>query len=206
MFKHALWCAKQSLLDIGMAVPTEDIILAVPKRLHYDCIIRSLWGWKITASNHIWFDVRQTCSSKRFLHIRSLVNESMSVRTLVICRNITFWQFRDQLRLQTGYTCAEMDLAMPRVKKSQMNILPSLQPTARSVPRRLKAQVAAREIESRLPSNSWKNVKNYAVSSLKHTVEWGVESIHEARFDFCYLKWDEQKKSFLSQVREFICL
>ena len=66
----------------------------------------------------------------------------------------TFLQFRDQLRLQTGYTWAEIDLAIPRVRKSHINILPSLQPTAKSVPLLLKAHVAASDIESKVPSNS----------------------------------------------------
>ena len=47
-----------------------------------------------------------------------------------------------------------MILAIPRVRKSQMTILPSLQPTAKQVPRRLNAQVTANDMQSNVPSNS----------------------------------------------------
>lgn len=43
---------------------------------------------------------------------------------------------------------------MPRVRKSQITILPSLQPTANNVPRLLNEQVTASEIQSKAPSNS----------------------------------------------------
>lgn len=56
---------------------------------------------------------------------------------------------------QTGWMCALMILAMPRVRKSQMTIRPSLQPTANRVPQRLKVQVRAMLIQSRVPSASW---------------------------------------------------
>lgn len=66
----------------------------------------------------------------------------------------TRYPLRDQLKLQTGCTCAEKTLAIPRVKKSQMTMRPSLQPTARRVPYLLKAQVSAKDMQSRVPSNS----------------------------------------------------
>lgn len=47
-----------------------------------------------------------------------------------------------------------MIFAIPRVKKSQTTIRPSLQPTAKSVPYLLNEQVTANEIQSREPSNS----------------------------------------------------
>lgn len=47
-----------------------------------------------------------------------------------------------------------MILAMPRVRKSQMTMRPSLQPTASSVPQRLKVQVRAMLIQSSVPSAS----------------------------------------------------
>jgi hypothetical protein len=76
--------------------------------------------------------------------------------------------FLDQERLHSGWTWAVMILAMPRVRKSQMTIRPSLQPTAKRVPNLLKKcqiiicmkqdllkqQVTAIEIQSREPSNS----------------------------------------------------
>ena len=58
------------------------------------------------------------------------------------------------LNEQTGCTCALMILATPRVKKSQITILPSLQPTARRVPLLLNVQVTANDIQSNVPSNS----------------------------------------------------
>lgn len=66
------------------------------------------------------------------------------------------WPFRDQLILHTGCTCAEMILAMPLVRKSQITMRPSLQPTANKVPRLLKAQVTAIDWQSKVPSNSYK--------------------------------------------------
>lgn len=55
---------------------------------------------------------------------------------------------------QTGWMCALMILAMPLVRKSQMTMRPSLQPTASRVPQRLKVQVRAMLIQSRVPSAS----------------------------------------------------
>lgn len=66
----------------------------------------------------------------------------------------SFCPFRDQLKLQIGCTWAEIIFAMPRVKKSQTTMRPSLHPTARSVPYLLKQQVTANEIQSSDPSNS----------------------------------------------------
>lgn len=47
-----------------------------------------------------------------------------------------------------------MILAMPLVRKSQMTMRPSLQPTASSVPQRLKVQVRAMLMQSSVPSAS----------------------------------------------------
>lgn len=47
-----------------------------------------------------------------------------------------------------------MILAMPLVKKSHITIRPSLHPTANNVPRLLKAQVTAKDTQSKAPSNS----------------------------------------------------
>lgn len=58
---------------------------------------------------------------------------------------------------QTGWMCALIILAMPRVRKSQMTMRPSLQPTASRVPQRLKVQVRAMLIQSRVPSASWQH-------------------------------------------------
>ena len=63
------------------------------------------------------------------------------------------WPLTD-LREHTGCTWALMTLAMPRVRKSQMTIRPSLQPTANNVPWRLKAQVTAMLTQSKAPSKS----------------------------------------------------
>lgn len=49
---------------------------------------------------------------------------------------------------------ALMILAMPLVRKSQMTMRPSLQPTASSVPQRLKVQVRAMLMQSSVPSAS----------------------------------------------------
>uniref|UniRef100_A0A8W7Q264 Uncharacterized protein n=1 Tax=Anopheles coluzzii TaxID=1518534 RepID=A0A8W7Q264_ANOCL len=46
----------------------------------------------------------------------------------------SLWPLRDQHKLHTGCTWAEMIFAMPRVRKSQMTTRPSLQPTASRVP------------------------------------------------------------------------
>lgn len=66
----------------------------------------------------------------------------------------TLCPFRDQPMLHTGCTCADIIFAIPLVKKSQTTILPSLQPTASSVPYLLKEQVTASDIQSKEPSNS----------------------------------------------------
>jgi len=66
----------------------------------------------------------------------------------------TLWPFLVQLRLHTGCTWAEIIFAMPRVRKSQITMRPSLQPTAKRVPYLLKAHVTASEMQSREPSNS----------------------------------------------------
>lgn len=58
------------------------------------------------------------------------------------------------LKEHTGWTWALTILAIPLVKKSQITILPSLHPTASSVPLLLKEHVTAREIQSKAPSNS----------------------------------------------------
>ena len=55
---------------------------------------------------------------------------------------------------ETGWMCATITLATPRVKKSQITSRPSLQPTANSDPVLLKAHVRAGLTESKLPSNS----------------------------------------------------
>jgi hypothetical protein len=49
-----------------------------------------------------------------------------------------------------------MILAIPLVRKSQITILPSLHPTASKVPRLLNVHVTASEIQSNVPSNSYK--------------------------------------------------
>lgn len=49
---------------------------------------------------------------------------------------------------------ALMILAIPLVRKSQMTMRPSLQPTASSVPQRLKVQVKAMLMQSSVPSAS----------------------------------------------------
>lgn len=48
-----------------------------------------------------------------------------------------------------------MIFAIPRVRKSQITILPSLQPTANSVPLLLNVHVTAIDIQSNAPSNSY---------------------------------------------------
>lgn len=58
------------------------------------------------------------------------------------------------LREQTGWTWALIILTIPLVKKSQITILPSLQPTASKVPLLLNEQDTAKEIQSKAPSNS----------------------------------------------------
>lgn len=69
-------------------------------------------------------------------------------------RGPTLWPFLVQLRLQTGCTWAEIILAMPLVRKSQITMRPSLHPTAKRVPYLLKAHVTANEMQSSEPSNS----------------------------------------------------
>lgn len=63
---------------------------------------------------------------------------------------------------QTGWMCALIILAMPLVKKSQITIRPSLQPTASSVPHLLKVHVRAMLMQSKVPSASYK-------TNAKHT-------------------------------------
>ena len=74
--------------------------------------------------------------------------------------------FLDQLMLQTGWTWAEIIFAIPRVRKSHMTILPSLQPTASSVPRLLKAHVTGIERQSSVPSNSYNRTR------MQVTIKW----------------------------------
>ena len=64
-----------------------------------------------------------------------------------------------------------MILAIPLVRKSQMTILPSLQPTARSVPRLLNVQVTAMEIQSRAPSNSYNRINIDNFMNCKHDIK-----------------------------------
>ena len=58
------------------------------------------------------------------------------------------------LKEHTGCTCALIILAMPRVRKSHITILPSLHPTAINDPLLLKAHVTASDTQSKTPSNS----------------------------------------------------
>ena len=58
----------------------------------------------------------------------------------------------------TGCTCALIIFAIPLVKKSQMTIRPSLQPTAKREPLRLNDAVTATLTESKLPSYSWEEI------------------------------------------------
>lgn len=66
----------------------------------------------------------------------------------------TLCPLRDHPMLHTGCTWADMIFAIPRVKKSQTTIRPSLQPTARRVPYLLNEHVTANDIQSNEPSNS----------------------------------------------------
>ena len=83
-------------------------------------------------------------------------------KTMVQCSNVysSFLYFLtspsslSHLSEQMGCTCAEMILAMPRVRKSQMTMRPSLQPTPNNVPLLLKLHVTAMLIQSRIPSKS----------------------------------------------------
>jgi len=65
--------------------------------------------------------------------------------------------------VQTGCTCALIILAIPRVRKSQITIRPSLHPTTSNVPCLLKAHVIAMLTQSNAPSNScnYKNSQSY---------------------------------------------
>ena len=90
----------------------------------------------------------------RYFCSQSPVSTSQMQTLLSVEADSNLWPFRDQHRLQTGCTWADIILAIPRVRKSQITIRPSLQPTAKSVPHLLKAHVTAREIQSKEPSNS----------------------------------------------------
>lgn len=85
---------------------------------------------------------------------RSPVRTSQRQTLLSVDADISLWPPLVQLKLHTGWTWADMILAIPLVRKSQMTILPSLHPTASRVPYLLKEQVSAKEIQSRDPSNS----------------------------------------------------
>ena len=67
----------------------------------------------------------------------------------------------------TGWTWALIILAIPLVRKSQMTIRPSLQPTAKREPLRLNDAVTATLTESKLPSYSW----NKILGSLSNNVK-----------------------------------
>ena len=66
-------------------------------------------------------------------------------------------------REQIGWTWALINLEIPRVRKSQMTSLPSLQPTASKVPLLLNEQVTAIEMQSRAPSNSYTCVHEHRI-------------------------------------------
>lgn len=57
-----------------------------------------------------------------------------------------------------------MILAIPLVKKSQITILPSLQPTASRVPYLLKEQVTARNVKNVITFTEFSVVKMFWVS------------------------------------------
>ena len=64
----------------------------------------------------------------------------------------------------TGCTWALIILAIPLVRKSQITIRPSLQPTAKREPRRLNDAVPATLTESKLPSYSCNESFKVAIS------------------------------------------
>ena len=64
----------------------------------------------------------------------------------------------------TGCTWALIILAIPLVRKSQITIRPSLQPTAKREPRRLNDAVPATLTESKLPSYSCNERFKVAIS------------------------------------------
>ena len=64
------------------------------------------------------------------------------------------WKGLAYLMEQIGCIWALITLAIPRVRKSQTTIRPSLQPTANSVPCLLNAQVTAMLTQSNVPSES----------------------------------------------------
>lgn len=68
---------------------------------------------------------------------------------------------------QTGWMCALIILAMPLVKKSQITIRPSLQPTASSVPHLLKVHVRAMLMQSKVPSASYKTNAKHTKAAIK---------------------------------------
>ena len=96
----------------------------------------------------------RTGHGKRYFCSHSPVSTHHTQAVLSVEAETILCPVRDQLILQTGCTCAEIIFAIPLVKKSQITIRPSLQPTASKVPRLLKAHVTAIERQSRVPSNS----------------------------------------------------
>lgn len=94
--------------------------------------------------------------------IRQVYYCSIRGQFSIIFHNVKYWPQHGQslqklanLRKVMGWMWPLSNLAMPRVMKSQTAILPSLQPTASSVPLRLNAHVRASLPESRIPSLCW---------------------------------------------------
>lgn len=87
-------------------------------------------------------------------NLRSISPEAISQRSTFqsVEEESNLCPLRFQLRDVIGWMCPLQSRAIPRVMKSHIAMRPSLQPTARSVPLRLKAQVRASLPESRMPS------------------------------------------------------
>merc|ERR1711862_252453 len=101
------------------------------------------WNWTLSTGEGKRKDLSQSPV------ITSHIDTTLSVDAL-----ISFLPLRFQLNEQTGWTCALRILVIPRVRKSQITILPSLHPTASKVPRRLNEQATAMLTQSRAPSKS----------------------------------------------------
>ena len=108
------------------------------------------WNWTLRIGD-----------GNRYLFSQSPVNTSNMHALLSVDADKSLWPLLDQDNEQIGWTWAEIIFAIPRVRKSQITMRPSLHPTARSVPYLLKQHVTASEIQSKAPSYSsgkfWQN-------------------------------------------------
>lgn len=111
---------------------------------------------KLQLAQYLYYNTHIISSCSRYLNLwsHSPTKTSHTDTVLSVEADTILRPDRDHDSEHTGWTCACMIFAMPRVKKSQITMRPSLHPTAKRVPNRLNWQVMAMVIQSSVPSFS----------------------------------------------------